>query len=394
MFSSRLPSDLAPNRLTEALRARRARGESVIDLTVSNTTRAGFEYPRDLLEPLGDPAALVYDPHPLGLPGARLAVSAEFARRGLDVRADQIALTASTSEAYSMLFRLLTGPGDDVLVPRPSYPLFDHLTQLDGVVARPYNLEYHGRWSVNVASVEAALTARTRALLVVQPNNPTGSFLRPRELEDLARLCAPRGIAIIRDEVFADYELEPHAAASAARVLDRADVLAFSLGGLSKSIGLPQVKLGWIAVGGSAPLREQALARLELVCDTYLSVSTPVQVAVARLLERGAGIRRQIHARVLANDAALRSMAAGFPWCSALRAEGGWSAVLQVPAVAPEEQLVIDLLASEGVLVHPGYFFDFAREAFVVVSLLATQGEFAVGVDRLLRHFDCSVAPS
>jgi aspartate/methionine/tyrosine aminotransferase len=281
-----------------------------------------------------------------------------------------------------------------MLVPRPSYPLVDHLTQLDLLVTRPYDLDVHGAWSIDFESVERAITPRTRAVLVVNPNNPTGSFVTRDELDRLAGLCAGREIAIIADEVFADYELEPGAASDAGHAATRRDLLCFALGGLSKSVGLPQVKLGWIAVAGPERLVDAALERLELICDTYLSVSTPVQAAAAELLARGAAIRTQIAARVVANYRWLTSAAAAVPSCRVVRGAGGWSAVLQVPSLESEEDLVMRLLTVCGVLTHPGYFFDFPRESFLVLSLLAPAAVFADGVSRVLRHFDCASRPA
>jgi alanine-synthesizing transaminase len=391
VFSSRIPANLAPNRLTEALRALRARREPLIDLTESNPTRAGFEYPPDLLAPLGEARGLRYAPSPLGAMDARRAVAADYERQGVTVPPERIVLDASTSDSYSLLFKLLANEGDEVLVPRPSYPLFDHLTRLDLVVTRYYDLDVHGSWSIDFASLERAITRRTRAVLVVSPNNPTGSFIAADELDRLAAICAPRDIAIIADEVFADYELEPGAASRAGRVATRRDVLSFALGGLSKSVGLPQVKLGWMAVGGPDRLAAEALERLELVCDTYLAVSTPVQLAAAELLHRGAAVRSQIASRIVANYRALQTAVAGAPSCRVLRSEGGWYAVLQVPSLESEEDLVLRLLA-DGVLTHPGYFFDFPRESFLIVSLLPPEASFADGVSRVLRHFDCAVS--
>lgn len=390
MFSSRLPENVATNRLTEAVRARRARGESFVDLTESNPTRAGFDYPSDLLAPLAEARALRYTPSPLGAIDARRAVSADYARRDIAVSPDRIALTASTSDGYSLLFKLLADAGDDVLVPRPSYPLFDHLTRLDLVVSRPYDLDLHGGWAIDFDSLDRAITPRTRAVLVVSPNNPTGSFISADELDRLAAICAARGIAIIVDEVFADYELEPGAGAKAGRVTARGDVLWFALGGLSKSVGLPQVKLGWIAAGGPGPLVNAALERLELVCDTYLAVSTPAQLAAPALLERGAAVRSQISIRTRANYHTLQVLAGAVPSCRLLRSAGGWYAVLQVPSLESEEDLVLRLLG-EGVLAHPGYFFDFPRESFLVVSLLPPEAAFADAISRLLGRFDRAV---
>jgi alanine-synthesizing transaminase len=390
MFSSRLETDLRPNRLSEALQARRARGDAVIDLTESNPTRAGFDYPRDLLAPLADPRGLHYQPSAAGLLEARAAIAGDYARQGVSVEPSRIVLTASTSDAYSLLFKLLADAGDEVLAPRPSYPLFEHLTQLDLVTTRPYELDVHGAWAIDFGSVERALTPRTRAVLVVSPNNPTGSFVRADELDRLAALCAPRGIAIIADEVFTDYELEPGAARRAGRAAARSDVLTFALGGLSKSVGLPQVKLGWIAVAGPDHLVTDALERLEIICDTYLAVSTPAQLAAAELLRRGAAVRAQIAARVANNYRVLMSLVTGAPSCGVLRSDGGWSAVMQVPTFESEDDLVVGLLANDGVLVHPGYFFDFPRESFLVVSLLPPEDRFATGAARVLRHFACA----
>jgi alanine-synthesizing transaminase len=391
MFSRRIASDLAANRLAMALAARRAAGRPFIDLTESNPTRAGFDYPADLLAPLADARALTYAPSPFGLRDAREAVARDYARQRLDVPADRVVLAASTSDAYSMLFKLLADAGDEVLVPRPSYPLFEPLAALDAVEPRAYDLDIHGGWAVDFSSVERAITPRTRALLVVSPNNPTGSFVTAGELDRLAAICAPRGIAIVADEVFADYELEPGAASRAGRVAARADVLSFSLGGLSKSIGLPQVKLGWIAVAGPEALVRAALERLEHVCDAYLAVSTPVQVAAPALLARGAAIRAQIAQRVAANYGTLKADGDAAASCGVLRSDAGWYAVLHVPSLEPEEDLVLRLLATDEVLVHPGYFFDFPRESFLVVSLLPPPPSFADGVTRVLRHFDCTV---
>ena len=391
MFSSRIPSNLAPNRLADALRNCRAQGHPFIDLTLSNPTRAGFDYPPDLLALLADARGLRYEPSAKGLVDAREAVARDYLRQGVTVSPERIVLTASTSDAYSLLFKLLADAGDEVLVPRPSYPLFDHLTQLDLVVPRPYDLDVHASWSIDFSSVERALTPRTRAVLVVSPNNPTGSFVTGAELDRLAALCAPKDVAIIADEVFADYELEPGARRRAGRAATRHDVLSFALGGLSKSVGLPQVKLGWIAASGPDALVDAALERLELVCDSYLAVSTPVQLAAAELLDRGAAIRSQIAARVATNYRELMSLCAGTPSCGVLRSDGGWYAVMHVPSFESEDDLAVRLLTKEGVLTHPGYFFDFPRESFLVVSLLPPEVSFRDAVTRVLRYFACSV---
>ncbi|MSO35438.1 MAG: pyridoxal phosphate-dependent aminotransferase [Acidobacteria bacterium] len=389
MTSSRLPANLEPNALSRAVDAKRRRGVAVTDLTESNPTRVGFSYPSALLAALADPQSLAYDPQPLGLWPARAAVAADFRRRGIAISADRVALTSSTSEAYALLFKLLCDAGDAVLVPRPSYPLFEHLTRLESVTAVPYDLEYHGTWRIDIDSLRRAATARVKALLIVSPNNPTGSFLHRDDLAVLAELSAANGWPIIGDEVFADYALDP--APSATHVMAASDVLTFSLGGLSKSAGLPQVKLGWIGVGGPAAKVDATLAAYEIVADTYLSVSTPVQVAAPSLIEQGALVRAQILARVRQNLVTLRSHAGTFPAVNVLPVEGGWSVVLQVPAVRSEDALALELLEMDDVLVHPGYFFDFAREAYLVVSLLPPPAEFEQAVGRVLRRVSAGV---
>jgi alanine-synthesizing transaminase len=379
--SARLPRESAPNALTRALDALRRSGTSYIDLTESNPTHAGFSYPPDLLQSLAAERALVYEPEPLGMPEARAAVARDCARRGARVDASQIVLSASTSEMYAWLFKLLCDAGESVLVPRPSYPLFEHLTRLEGVRVESYRLDYHGRWEIDLDSVAAA-PPDTRALLLVSPNNPTGSFASAVEIELLSRLCRDRGWALVVDEVFADYPLD--AEAPATDLAATADVLTFSMGGASKSLGLPQVKLGWTIVGGPAAERAAALDGLELIADSFLSVGTPVQAAASELLRRGADVRAQIHQRVRANLAAARRIATRHPACGLLPVEGGWSLVVRVPAVRTEEALILDLLAEERVLVHPGYFFDFEHEAYLVISLLVPESVFADALDRTL----------
>jgi alanine-synthesizing transaminase len=394
VFSTRCPHDLEPNRLSRAFDEARKSGRPILDLTQSNPTRAHLSYPDDLMRGLSHPSALIYEPAPFGTLEARRAVASDYARRGLTVPVEHVVLTASSSESYSQLFKLLADPGDDVLVPRPSYPLFDHLARLEGVRARAYDLEYHGRWSVDVAGMERALTSGTRAILAVSPNNPTGSFVRSNELDEIAAVASRGGLAVIVDEVFADYEIEPGAGAAAARPSDRTDVLTFSLGGLSKSVGLPQVKLGWIAASGPADVVTRALERLELICDTYLSVSTPIQGAAASLLDKGAVVRSAIVDRIRANHRSLVDRVALAPSCEALRTEGGWYAIVRVPAIRSEEETAVELARQHGVLVYPGHFFDFHAEAFFVLSLLPEPEVFVEGINRLLQVATGGESPS
>jgi aspartate/methionine/tyrosine aminotransferase len=328
---------------------------------------------------------------PFGLPDARKAVSDDFARRRSNMPPERIVLTTSTSEGYSLLFKLLCDPGDAVLAPRPSYPLVEHLTDLDAVVLDSYTLEFHGVWSIDIDGLRAALASpntrgrRVRAIILVSPNNPTGSVLTPEDARAVAALAREHNVALIIDEVFADYRFDNQPPA-----MIEDDVLSFRLGGLSKTVGLPQVKLGWIGISGPARLVDDAMERLDTICDTYLSVSTPIQAAAADLLREGAAIRKQIQLRVVRNLEQLTSVAAAHPACSLLRPDGGWYAVVQAPAIVSEEALVLGLLDRTGILVHPGYFFDFDREAYLVVSLLPEPAAFHPAVERLFREIGCS----
>jgi len=381
MFSSRLPR-LAPNALSQALERARLAGVPLIDLTESNPTAVGLTYPPQLLAPLASDAGLTYRPDPRGLFDARAAVAGEYARAGVRVDPDRVLLSAGTSEAYGTLFKLLCDPEDDVLVPVPSYPLFDLLTRLEGVRPRPYRLDRHGRWSIDRAAIEEAVTDRTRAILVVSPNNPTGSVVTEDDRDWLAAFCGTRGMAIIADEVFGEYRLAPGPRATSLAGEPRA--LTFTLGGLSKLVGLPQIKLAWTVVSGPDERVADAIRRLEVIADTYLSVSTPVQIAAGELLVQGRIIRRQIQDRLERNLSALRTAAASSPRITLHEPEGGWSAVVRLPSVEPEEAFALRLLEESRVVVHPGYFFDFDDEAFVVVSLLPDPGVFDEGVRRLL----------
>ena len=383
MFSERTRFDLRPNRLSEAIAARRAGGAPLLDLTLSNPTRAGLAATVDPLAELANPEGRVYDPRPLGLERAREAVARDYVERGAPISSGRVLLHASTSEAYGFLFKLLCDPGDEVLVPRPGYPLFDFLAALESVAVRSYSLAHDGEWHLDVGAVAAAVGPRTRAVVVVSPGNPTGAYLKRSELEALEALCAERGIALVADEVFADFPLreDPRRVACAAR---DSEALVFALGGLSKSCGLPQLKLAWTAVMGPERLRHEALARLEVVADTYLPVSTPVQAAAPLLLARKRELQAPIRERTASNLAQLRSALGPQSAATLLEPEGGWSAVLRVPATSSEEERALRLLERRGVLVHPGYFFDFPGEAYLVLSLLPPPAEFREGVDRVL----------
>jgi alanine-synthesizing transaminase len=389
MFSSRLPRDFQHNRLTRTLEALRAGETNILDLTASNPTQAGFRYPPEVVSAFQDQRLLVYEPAPAGSLEARSAVSNYYLSRGVNVEPTSILLTASTSEAYAYLFKLLTDPGDNVLVPRPSYPLFDCLAAMESVELRPYPLTYHGQWAIDLDALASSLTGRTRAIILVNPNNPTGSFLKRAEQEWLVRLCAERAIALISDEVFSDYAF----AAGPDRVTTLAgveDCLAFSMSGLSKIAGLPQMKLGWIVLAGPASLRQQACERLEWIADTYLSVGTPVQHAAARLLAAGELVQEQIRGQTLDNLQFARGTFAG-SCANPLAVEGGWYLTLQVPRVHTEEEWTLRLLAECHVLVQPGFFYDFESEAFLVISLLTEPSVFREGTARLTRFLEASI---
>lgn len=378
--SRRIPSDLSPNRLAAA----RARpGAVALDLTNSNPTACGLPYPTGLLDGLADSRGLSYRPDPRGPATARAAIAAGYRRWQAVVAAESIVLTASTSEAYGFLFRLLTDPGDTVLVPAPSYPLFEQLAHLEGIEARSYALDADDDWRIVHADLEAA-PAGTRAVVVVHPNNPTGSFVHPGDARRLTALCRDRGWALIADEVFLPYPLDggPGSGASFAGV---DDCLCFALGGLSKSIGLPQLKLGWIVVGGPPSEVTRALDGLDYVADAYLSVSTPVALAAPGIMARGAVVRTAIAERCRTNLEALRAMAASTPAVSVLPVGGGWSAVLRVPAVRDDDELCLALLEEHGVGVFPGHLFGFDRSGMLVLSLLLPCDIFGEGVRRILR---------
>jgi hypothetical protein len=379
-----LPARLSANAFSQAVADLRRRGVPLIDLTVTNPTHVGLAYPPDLLVSLADAGALSYDPAPFGLSAARDAVAGAMSSPSVRVDADRVVLTASTSEAYGLLFKLLCDPGDAVLIPQPSYPLFELLTQLDAVEAAPYRLEEHGAWSIDRASVIAACGLRTRAVLVVSPNNPTGSMLRRDDHEWLVAFARERDLALISDEVFADFPIAPRPDASS--LLDESRVLTFTLGGLSKSAGLPQVKLGWMVVSGPGGEVAQALERLEVICDTYLSVSTPVQVAAPGLIADSAPVREAIRQRIQGNYRALRDGASAYPAVRVVPPEGGWSAMIQVPETIGEEALVLRLLRDAHVVVHPGYFFDCHRGSHLVVSLLPEPAVFASGIKKVFQE--------
>jgi aspartate/methionine/tyrosine aminotransferase len=384
MFSTRTNWPLNPNRLSELLRERRARGLPILDLTESNPTRCGFALDaEEILAPLHDLRSLTYEPDPRGLRTAREAVAQYYSERGVGLDPDQIFLTASTSEAYTFVFRLLANPGDQILAPQPSYPLFDFLGALNDVEVVPYSLVYDHGWQVDGEALASQWGSRSRALLVVHPNNPTGSYIRKRELLRMTELCHQTGAAIIADEVFADYGF----AADAERVLTHAqnsEALTFTLSGLSKICALPQMKLGWIVVNGPRELRSEAQARLEVIADTYLSVSAPVALATPHWLAHRHAIQSPILERVKSNLRMLDQLLTPDLPVSRLKVEGGWYAILRVPATRSDDDWAAELLTQKGVSVHPGHFYDFPSEGFLVLSLLPTAEVFKDAMGKVI----------
>ncbi len=385
MFAERTNWNLAGNRLSEALARHRAGGKRLYDLTASNPTECGFDYETEtILGALRNPAALRYEPNPKGLEVARLAVTEYYSARGAAVSAEDIVLTTSTSEAYSFVFRLLCNPGDELLIPAPSYPLFGFLADIQDVKLVRYPLVYDHGWQIDFHSLQQAITPRTRGVIVVNPNNPTGHFVKEKELAKLNELCAARGMALIADEVFLDFALDDGRLVTLA---GNAGALTFAMSGLSKTAGLPQMKMAWVIASGPAGLKSEALERLEVIADTYLSPNAPVQLATPAFLQQRHGFQKQVMTRVRKNLAELDRRLAGQKTCSRLEVEGGWYAVLRVPATGSDEDLAIELLTKDDVYVHPGHFFDFGAEGHLVVSLLAREEEFAKGIGRVLSAF-------
>jgi alanine-synthesizing transaminase len=426
MFSERTNWKLAQNRFTQALEEARADGSEILDLTVSNPTRAGLRYDEAaILGALASPQALDYDPQPKGLLTARAAVAEYYgAEHGIrDLDPERTVLTTSTSEGYSFVFRLLCNAGDELLVPKPSYPLFEFLADLQDVRLVPYPLLYDHGWQMDFPSLEKAVTERTRGVVVVHPNNPTGSFVKAGEMDSLNKFCRERGLAVIADEVFLDYGMDespsdvapansrfPSASSGQAlhEPVDRlapihrlgrndkafgsfagnGDVLTFTLSGLSKIAALPQMKVAWVVTSGPRELADAAMGRLEVIADTYLSMNAPVQWALPALLEQRNDIQRQLMERVRGNLAELDRQLAEQTPCSRLNVQGGWYAVLRVPVTRSDEELAIELVREKAVLVHPGHFYDFPGDGYLVLSLITAAEEFKEGMQRVLAFLN------
>jgi len=384
MFSQRTNWKLSRNKYTEALEEVRASGAEIVDLTVSNPTQCGFQYDAErIVAAFGDSRALTYEPEAKGLLAARQEVARYYQEdHGLTLDPESILLTTSTSEAYSYVFRLLCNAHDEIVVPKPSYPLFEFLGDLQDVSLIPYSLEYAHGWFVDFHSLIRALTPRTRAVLLVHPNNPTGSYVHHEERQRLVELCGERGLAIIVDEVFLDYGL---AKSTPGTFAANPECLTFTLSGLSKIAALPQMKVAWVVTSGPQQLKTAALDRLEIIADTYLSLNSPTQWAFAELLEQRRSLQPQILERTRENWAYLQSALSRRAACEVLEAEGGWYAVLRTRTEQTDEDVAIDLLRATHTLVHPGHFYDFSDDNSLVVSLITNPDDFQRGISCLLR---------
>ncbi len=385
MFSHRTNWRLTPNALTRAIQEVRESGKEILDLTISNPTEAGVRPDTDaVLAALANPDAMSYDPQPRGLLEARKAVCHYYraSHEVFDLKPDHVLLTTSTSEAYTHVFRLLCNPGDEILVPKPSYPLFEFLAGLADVKVVPYPLIYDHGWQIDFDSLYKAATAQSRAVIVVHPNNPTGSYVSSAETSGLNTLCRDYNLALIADEVFLDYA---HDGAPRTSFVTNRGALTFTLSGVSKISALPQMKLAWLATSGPNDLVAQAGARLEVIADTYLSLNTPIQLAAPVLLEQRKQIQPVLLDRLRVNLAELDRQLAAHPACARLQVEGGWYAVLRVPALGSDDDLAIDVVRKVGVMVHPGHFYDFSKEGHFVLSLITEPDIFREGVSRLLE---------
>jgi len=386
MFSDRTNWRLSPNALTRAIEeARTAERRKILDLTISNPTEAGVRPdPEIVLGALANPKAMGYDPQPRGLLEARQAVCGYYreSHEVVDLDPDRLILTTSTSEAYSYVFRLLCNPGDEVLVPKPSYPLFEFLADLADVRLLPYPLLYDHGWQIDFDSLYKAATARSRAVILVHPNNPTGSYVSVAETSALNLFCRDYNLALIVDEVFLDYS---HDGTERRSFASNAEALTFTLSGVSKISALPQMKLAWVATSGPKEIVAEAGARLEIIADTFLSLNAPVQLAASVLLDQRKQIQPILLDRLRVNLGELDAQLAANPACARLQVEGGWYAVLRVPIRGTDEDLAIDLLRKMGVIVHPGHFYDFPSEGHLVLSLITEPANFRAGVSRLLQ---------
>ena len=388
MFSTRFPYQSSSNPLIQLLHEKKSSGgEDVIDLTESNPTVVGFDSDEAaILESLSQPSAMHYHPDPQGLISARRVIVNYYQQHALSVDLSSLFLTAGTSEAYSYLFKLLLNPGEEVLIPRPSYPLFELLAGLESVQAVEYPLMYcNNEWRIDIEALNNSVSNKTRAVIVVSPNNPTGSYLKPNELEAVNQVCRDHGCALIVDEVFFDYASRKRGRPVQSACQNK-EVLTFVLSGISKVLALPQLKMSWILVSGPTGLCAEARNRLEFIADTYLSVSAPVQVAAEELFKFRKDIQVQIINRVEKNEELLVSICEAQSKCNVLKREGGWYAVLRIEDGYSDEEVAYQLLKEDNVFIHPGYFYNFTSRDFIVLSLLPQPHLFQEGINKLIER--------
>jgi hypothetical protein len=389
MFSERSSWSLTPNALSSLLAAKKADGERILDLTQSNPTQAGFRYDtKEILAALAQPQSMVYEPSPRGLRKARQAVADYYEEQGETIDPDALFLTSGTSEAYNLLFKLLANPGDEVLIPQPGYPLLTYLAELESLQSVYYPLRYHemSGWSIDLDVLDAVITPKTKAVVLVHPNMPTGSYIKRHELAALNGICSKNDLALVVDEVFSDFSWgDPSDRVKT--VVNHSESLTFVLNGFSKVLGLPQVKLAWIVVSGNPDLCSLAQDRLEMITDLYLSVGTPVQHGADLLLRQRQAMQQQMLSRIADNSAFLKGQFVQAANARVLKVEGGWYGILKIEDHLSDEDRVLQLLEQENTLVHPGYFHEFDQEGFIVVSLLTPAETFRAGVSGIVSRF-------
>jgi alanine-synthesizing transaminase len=388
MYSERFNYNIEENELSELLKKKKFTGIDVLDLTVSNPTDVKIDYDETLiLKSISHPGSLKYIPNPKGLLTAREAISRYYKEKNVEVNADNIFLTSGTSEAYSFVFKLLTNPFDEVLIPRPGYPLFSYIAEMESIRIKYYDLNYseNGCWTLNIDSLKSSLTKKSKAIVCINPNNPTGNFIKENELKELLSICGENNLSLICDEVFLDYDIDVDKK-NIFSFTGNNDVLTFTLSGISKICGLPQMKLSWIVVSGNLVDVEESKSKLEIITDTYLSVGTPIQLGLKEILENSKSIQNNIKYRLINNYNFLKSEISGLSKFELLKAEGGWYSVLKIRGDIDEESFVYSLLKDKDVYVHPGFYFDFMEEGYIVISLLVTEKIFIKGIRRILNY--------
>ncbi len=385
MFSNRLNKNIEGNKISKLLEGKKSNGIKVLDLTESNPTNSEFKYNiNNILKFISNPNSEKYFPSPKGLETARIAVLKYYKDKNINLDIDNIFITSSTSEAYSYIFKLLTNPFDEILIPRPSYPLFSFILELESLHSKYYDLIYSNNnvWEIDYGNIESEITNKTKAIIIVNPNNPTGNYIKRNELKNIINICKENNIAIISDEVFIDYNINSNEINTIAKVND---VLTFTLSGLSKICGLPQMKLSWFVLNGEKEICEEAKAKLEIISDTFLTVGTPIQLAVQDILRERKIIQQQIKKRINKNYELLEKRISNSKFFELLFIEGGWYSIFKLKEKINEEEFVFKLLEKKDVYIYPGYYFDFCNDGFIVVSLLTPENIFNEGVDRILE---------